>query len=95
MVFGLRRATNNSTGGRALPSSDVARIHATFLVIVVAWVWLCVAIRTRLPYFLTTEDTNRPYFGLAFFGILGLFLLEGLEQRYLRPRTEPGDLPQA
>jgi hypothetical protein len=61
--------------------------HLTFLAIVCGWVWLCVVLIPYLPYFLTTEDTSRPYFGLAFIGIIGLLGIETIEQHWLNPNV--------
>jgi len=87
LVVGLRRihlrSTASSSRGARL-ASELIRTHLTFLAIAVGWVWLCVVLKPYLPYFLTTEDTGRPYFGLAFLGILGLLCLEAVEQRWLK-----------
>jgi len=72
-------------------ASNVLVTHATYLTIVVGWVWSLIAIAPHVPYILRTEDSDRPYFGLAFIGILGLLFLEMVEQRNLRPRSDPGD----
>jgi hypothetical protein len=71
--------------------SSVLVTHATYLAIVVGWVWSLIAIAPHVPYILRAEDSGRPYFGLAFIGILGLLFLEMVEQRNLRPRSDPGD----
>jgi hypothetical protein len=85
LVFGLRRLELNPRPRIfAPPSADALRSHATYLSVAILWVWLLIRLSPRLPYILRTEDTNRPYFGLAFIGILGLLLLEALEQRSLR-----------
>ena len=88
LVFGLRRINEKrlaSSVEDAKPASAVLLTHLTFLTIVVAWVWLCVSLMPHLPYFLRTEDTTHPYFGLAFLGILGLLGMEAIEQRWLAP----------
>jgi hypothetical protein len=90
LVFGLRRIELASVTAVARPIAVLARTHLSFLAIVITWVWLCVRIRTRLPYIFTTEDSSHPYFGLAFLGILGLLLLENFEQKFLQPTPEPG-----
>jgi hypothetical protein len=93
LVFGLRqlskgaRASSNAAGELTV---GTLRTHLTFLAIVVGWVWLLMFLRPHLPYFLRTEDTSRPYFGLVFLGILGLLFIEYLEQRWLRPDPEVG-----
>jgi hypothetical protein len=74
-----------------LLTADVLLTHATFLAIVIGWVWVLIVLAPHLPYALRTDDSDRPYFGLAFIGILGLTLLEMVEQRYIQPRAEPGD----
>ena len=87
LVFGLRRinATRaNSPTERPKPASAMILTHLTFLAVVSGWVWFCMIVRPYLPYILTTEDTGRPYFGLTFFGILGLLGIEAVEQRWLR-----------
>jgi hypothetical protein len=95
LVFGLRRINE---GGRAVSNtkrkspSDILVTHASFLAIVIGWVWLCIFLAPHLPYFLRTEDTRRPFFGLAFLGIFGLMCIEYLEQRWLRPDPEIGVL---
>jgi hypothetical protein len=91
LVFGLRRIRIGSGAvamGNAKPASEILLTHLSFLVIVVGWVWLCVVLKPHLPYFLRTEDTSRPYFGLAFLGILGLLGIEAIEQRWLEPNAE-------
>jgi hypothetical protein len=91
LVFGLRRVQQGSgasSAENAKPASAILRIHLTFLALVAGWVGLCIALIPHLPYFLRTEDTRRPYFGLAFFGILGLLFMEAVEQRFLRPSLE-------
>ena len=93
LVFGLRRVTAGRAGYATVYSKPVSAIvltHLTFLLIAVGWDWLCVILRTHLPYFLRTEDTSRPYFGLAFLGILGLMCLEAVEQWYIRLDGETG-----
>jgi len=92
LVFGLRRLKQKSASsgsGIAFPAANILLTHATYLAIVVAWIWLLTALAPHLPYAFRTEDTSRPYFLLAFFGILGLMLLEMIEQRWLRAETEP------
>jgi hypothetical protein len=91
LVFGLRRIKKNSrvaSAESAMPESGVLLTHLTFLAIVCGWVWLCIVLKPYLPYFLTTEDTNRPYFGLAFLGTVGLFGLEAIEEHWLKPDME-------
>jgi hypothetical protein len=93
LVFGLQRINSgkaNNEAENAKPASGVVMTHLSFLLIVVAWVWLCIFLRPYLPYFLTMEDTRRPYFGLAFLGIIGLMCLEFVEQRWLRLEREVG-----
>lgn len=90
LVFGLRRIKQNSVGvspENAKPESGVILTHLTFLAIVCGWIWLCVVLIPYLPYFLTTEDTSRPYFGLAFIGIIGLLGIEAVERRWLNPNA--------
>ena len=93
LVFGLRRV---NAGVRTSPSASspvtagMLVTHLTFLAIVIGWVWLLNFLRPQLPYFLRTEDTTRPYFGLIFLGILGLLGIEYAEQRGLRPDEEIG-----
>jgi hypothetical protein len=85
LVFGLRRLQLNPRPPFfALPPGSVLYAHTMFLLVAALWVWLLIALIPHLPYFLRTEDTNRPYFGLAFIGVLGLLLLEAMEQRSLR-----------
>ena len=86
LVFGLRRiesSLKSSEPGSEF-SSGILLTHATYSGIVVGWIWLCVALRPHLPYFLTSEDTSRPYYGLTFLGLVGLLLLEMMEQKSLR-----------
>lgn len=93
LVFGLRRAQKGlpaSSAATAKPASVVLLTHLAFLAIVTGWVWLAVTLKPYLPYFLRTDDTSHPYFGLAFVGILGLLLLEAIEQRWLSPDVEIG-----
>jgi hypothetical protein len=90
LVFGLRRLKQKSVVASpedATPESGVILTHLTFLAIVCGWVWLCVVLIPYLPYILTTEDTNRPYFGLGFIGTVGLLGLEAIEQRWLNPNA--------
>jgi hypothetical protein len=94
LVFGLRHLSLRRFGpaaGTGVPRSRILLIHANFLAIVVGWVWLLIAVAPHLPYFLRTEDSDRPYFGLAFIGIVGLMVLEMFEQRFLRPAFDAGD----
>jgi hypothetical protein len=97
LVFGLRWANRPAASSVQNPKSASAVIltHLTFLAIAAGWVKLCIVLIPYLPYFLLTEDTNRPYFGLSFLGILGLMLLEAVEQRYLRPEPEADGLRSA
>ena len=93
LVFGLRRIQQKregNPGANVLPLSRVLLVHATFLVIVIGWVWLLLALRPSLPYILRTEDSSRPYFGLVFLGVLALLLLELFEQRQLRGEAQSG-----
>jgi hypothetical protein len=88
LVFGLRRVNQKSVVAspeNAKPESGLLLTHLTFLAIVCGWVWLCVVLIPYLPYFLTSEDTSHPYFGLAFLGTLGLLGIEAIEQRWLKP----------
>ena len=87
LVFGLRRFSASSATQKTKPVQAIALTHLTFLAVVVAWVWLCIVLKPYLPYFLTTEDSSHPYFGLAFLGIFGLLGIEAIEQRWLR--SEP------
>ena len=84
LVFGLRRINTGPANQNTRPPQAIALTHLTFLVAVVAWVWLCLVLKPHLPYILTTEDTSHPYFGLAFLGICGLLGIEAIEQRWLR-----------
>jgi len=90
LVFGLRRIelSNKSTGKGGSFTSGVLLTHATFLAIVVGWVWMGLALRPYLPYILTTEDSSHPFFGLGFLGVVGLLLLELIEQRMLRAKDD-------
>jgi hypothetical protein len=96
LVFGLRRLALRrwkSVVPAAIGQTSTARIlltHANFLALVVAWIWSLIALAPHVPYILRTEDSDRPYLGLAFFGVLGLLLLEMFEQRFLRPELNPG-----
>jgi hypothetical protein len=93
LVFGLRRFKQKSRvsgSGISIPAVNALLTHSTFLAIVVSWVWLLSVLAPHLPYAFRTEDTNRPYFLLAFVGILGLMLLEMIEQRWLRAETDAG-----
>jgi hypothetical protein len=58
-------------------------MYTVYLSIAMLWVWFLLALSPRVPYILRTEDTSHPYFGLAFLGVLGLLLLEAVEQRSL------------
>ena len=90
LVFGLRGIKQNSVVAspeKPKPESGIVLTHLTFLAIVCGWVWLCVVLIPYLPYFLTTEDTSRPYFGLAFIGIIGLLGIEAIEQHWLNPNV--------
>lgn len=90
LFLGLRRIKQNSVVAspeNAKLESGVILTHLTFLAVVCGWVWLCVILIPYLPYFLTTEDTSRPYFGLAFIGIIGLLGIEAVEQRWLKPNA--------
>jgi len=94
LVFGLRHLNQKARvagSGMSMPTSRILLTHANFLAIVVAWVWLLIALAPHLPYVFRMEDSRRPYFGLAFVGILGLMLLEMIEQKYLRLSSVPGD----
>ena len=86
LVFGLRRIGQSlqSLEPGSEFSSGILLTHATYSAIVVGWIWLCVALRPHLPYFLTSEDTSRPYYGLTFLGLVGLLLLEMMQQKSLR-----------
>jgi hypothetical protein len=90
LVFGLRsiELSSKSTGGGASFIPGVLLTHATFLAIVISWVWLGLVLRPHLPYILTSEDTSHPYFGLGFLGVVGLLLLELVEQRMLRAKDD-------
>lgn len=91
LVFGLRRIQQQSypsSAANAKPASAILLTHLSFLALVVAWVWLALMLKLYMPYFLTTEDTGRPYYGLAFMGILGLMGFEAIEQRFLRPEPD-------
>ena len=91
LVFGLRRIQQiQQPEVSPLPLSKILLVHSTFLVIVIGWVWLLLALRPSLPYILRTEDSTRPYFGLVFLGVLALLLLEYFEQRQLRGIAEIG-----
>ncbi len=96
LVFGLRwLAVRNwkSLAPAAIGPTLTGKLlltHANFLAAVVAWVWLLIAWAPRAPYILRTEDSDRPYLGLAFIGVLGLTFLEMFEQRFLRPELNPG-----
>ena len=96
LVFGLRRLAMQrwkSVVPAAIGQSSTAKIlltHANFLALVIAWIWSLIALAPHVPYILRTEDSDRPYLGLAFFGVLGLLLLEMFEQRFLRPELNPG-----
>jgi hypothetical protein len=96
LVFGLRRLQLNPRPPFfALPPGSVLCAHTMFLLVAVLWVWLLIALMPRLPYILRTEDSSHPYFGLAFIGVLGLLLLEAVEQRSLRRAAadQAGDSP--
>jgi len=90
LVFGLRRIERRlqSLEPGSEFSSGILLTHATYLAIVVGWIWLCLALRPHLPYFLTSEDTSRPYYGLTFLGLVGLLLLEMMEQKSLRKNDD-------
>jgi hypothetical protein len=93
LVFGRRLEQRRRLGEtfKSCFAGGILLTHATYLAIVVGWVWFLIAIAPHVPYILRTEDSNRPYFGLAFIGILGLLFLELVEQRNLRPRSDPGE----
>jgi len=96
LVFGLRWVAVRkwkSFAPAAIGPTLTARIlltHANFLVVVLAWVWLLIVWAPHAPYILRTEDSDRPYLGLAFLGVLGLTFLEMFEQRFLLPELNPG-----
>ncbi len=90
LVFGLRRIKNSSAAAQSRAeksTSSVFLTHIWFLTIVIGWVWLLLFVKPHLPYILTTEDGSHPNFGLAFLGILGLLLIEAVEQRRLAPEA--------
>jgi hypothetical protein len=89
LVFGLRRSQFKTPPPViSLPPTGALLTHATYLVIVAAWVWLLIVLSPHAPYFLRAEDSGRPYFGMAFIGVFGLMLLEAAEQRSLHKRIE-------
>lgn len=96
LVFGLRwlalRKWRSFAPGAIGPTltGKLLLAHANFLAVVVVWVWLLIAWAPHAPYILRTEDSDRPYLGLAFIGVLGLTLLEMFEQRFLLPELNPG-----
>jgi lysylphosphatidylglycerol synthetase-like protein (DUF2156 family) len=90
LVFGLRRIKSSSPTAQNAADKSISSIfltHISFLTIVVAWVWLVLFVKPHLPYILSTEDSSHPYFWLAFLGILGLLLIEAIEQRRLAPEA--------
>jgi hypothetical protein len=84
LVFGLNRLEFAPTPAIFTFPASGARVHGIYLCVVLLWVWFLIALSPHLPYILRTEDTTHPYFGVAFIGVLGLLLLEALEQRSLR-----------
>ena len=90
LVFGLRRINRTSAAAQSATDKSTPSVvltHISFLTIVIGWVWLLLFVKPLLPYILSTEDSSHPYFGLAFLVILGLLLIEAIEQRRLSPET--------
>jgi hypothetical protein len=92
LVFGLRWAARSSGALARIDKSpsEMALTHLVFLAIALGFVRCAILAAPHLPYFLTTEDSSHPYFGLGFLAVLALMGLEAIEQKWLTAVPESG-----
>ena len=96
ILFGLAWSDNKlhlffRDGSRSL--SEVVRVHLSYLLMLIAWIWLALYFKPSLPSWITyAGDHNESWF--LIFVLLGIVAIWWLEHSRLTAKPKPNPLSQ-